>query len=269
MNEITCTRNEEENDCNEESYFISKITWQDIPLSAQEEHPGHYFRDFRNGFIDKLQAEIESYFPEGRLEDFMIADHRKFPAEEHELRTYGQLEVFRLADIFNLPNNDLHNQWRALLISLHNDDMFCQKKNLHPRDFWSHYLSQKEEYFGNEIKRLVQVILTIPTGSADAERAFSYHNNIKTKLRNRLSHKMAESLMRIKMNSVKNLADFPAVSMAKAWVLKGHQRTDTPFQKTKRPREEEEDKEESNILYGDDHDDINYNNDFLMAAEIL
>lgn len=105
-------------------------------------------------------------------------------------------------------------------------------RNRPPMEYWTHYLQQRPEYFDQGIKRLIMTTLAIPTGSSDAERAFSALNNIKTKLRNRVKTNMMNSLMGIKINSVKKLEDFPAVSLAKTWVLRGNPRSDTPFRKT-------------------------------------
>ena len=45
--------------------------------------------------------------------------------------------------------------------------------------------------------------------------------------------------MRIKLNSAKNLEQFPAAKLAKMWVLKGHKRSDAPFSKKRKRKEDE------------------------------
>ena len=109
-----------------------------------------------------------------------------------------------------------------LVGKLFEDSEYCREKSLHPLDFWTYYMGQKPDYFYEHILKLLKINLSIPTGSADAERAFSHYNLIKTKLRNGISSPELNSLMPTKLNTVKNMKDFPAAELAKKWVLHGH-----------------------------------------------
>ena len=213
-------------------------------------------------FIDNLKDEITSYFPLGNFETFLVFDNRRFPREAADatLAVFGHVEVSRLADIFQLPEQDTLFEWRELLERLLDDADFCRTRGLHPADFWTHYLTKRDAYFGGNVKRLVQIVLSLPVGSSDAERAFSHMNIIKTKSRNRMSVALMNSLLRIKLNTGNTIEDFPAPTLAKTWVIRGHPRADTPFSR-KRPREDEEDMEI------DDEDD--FETDSLMNVELL
>ena len=122
-------------------------------------------------------------------------------------------------------------------------------------------MGQRSDYFNEHILKLLKVTLAIPTGSADAERAFSHYNLIKTKPRNGISSPLLNSLMGIKLNSVKNMKDFPAAQPARKWVLHGHSRTDSPFRLPNVDREDASEEEEI------DYDD--YGNFHFMEPEIL
>ncbi|KAF0498865.1 zinc finger protein [Gigaspora margarita] len=56
---------------------------------------------------------------------------------------------------------------------------------------------------------LASLLLTLPLSNAYVERVFSYQNNIKTKLRNRMSLKTLNDLLIISLNGPSlNLFDF-------------------------------------------------------------
>ena len=264
LEEVACWRNNLAVVCDTTTYYQSELRWQEVVLSSPP-NPAPNMTEFRHAFIDSLQSEITSYFPLGNFQTFLVFDNRRFPQEAHSeddstLTVFGQQEVVRLADIFRLPEAETLFEWRELLERLLDDAGYCRKRGLHPADFWTYYLTKKAEYFGANVKRLIQIVLSIPTGSADAERAFSHMNIIKTKSRNRMSIHLMNSLLRIKLNSAKKLEEFPAAKLAKTWVLRGHPRTDTPFSK-QRPREDEEDMEI------DDYDEFETDN--LMDIELM
>ena len=148
-----------------------------------------------------------------------------------------------------------------LVGKLFEDSEYCRKKFLHPLDFWTYYMGQKPAYFYEPFLKLLKINLSIPTGSADAERAFSHYNLIKTKLRNGISSPELNSLMRTKLNTVKNMKDFPAAELAKKWVLHGHSRSDSPFRLPNADREDLSEEEENDC---DDYDEFQF-----MEPEIL
>ncbi len=75
--------------------------------------------------------------------------------------------------------------------------------------------------------------MTIPIGSADAERAFSVMNSVKRDRRGLLSEKYLEDLLRIRLNGPKKLERFPAKKYTKLWLQRGHMKTDDSTSKKK------------------------------------
>ena len=53
-------------------------------------------------------------------------------------------------------------------------------------------------------------------------------NHIRTKRRSRLSPEMLEALMRIRLNGVNNLGEWPTYSYARLWIREGHMKADDP-----------------------------------------
>jgi hypothetical protein len=112
----------------------------------------------------------------------------------------------------------------------------------------------------NGLKNLVRVALVIPVGSAEAERAFSIMNHARTKRRSHLLPATLNSIMRIRINGVKKIDQFPAQRYANLWVKAGHLRTDDKggrISANKKPRLHEltmpeEEEKEANGQYATD-----------------
>ena len=260
MSDVECGREETAVECNETTYYANNLHWQNVALSPQAS-PLPNIRGFKEDFIRNLQREITSYFPQGSFKNFLIFDNRKFPEINDNVENFGTQEIVQLANSFNLPPVETSEEWATLLQNLSRDPDFCRKKKAHPSDFWIYYVFKKPELFHENIKRMVLITLVLPTGSADAERAFSHLNLIKTKTRNRISPSLLDNLLRIKINAVKKVEDFPAISLAKTWVLRGNPRADTPFNR-KRPREDSDEMEQ-------EFDDEAIDDSIFMDIEIV
>ena len=48
----------------------------------------------------------------------------------------------------------------------------------HPERFWSYFLKARIPW-GSTIRRLIQIVMVLPSSSADAERSFSVLNHIR------------------------------------------------------------------------------------------
>lgn len=67
----------------------------------------------------------------------------------------------------------------------------------------------------NHISKLATSLLSLPFSNASVERSFSIMNIVKNKLRNQMSVKTAEAILRVK-NNVSNFASFePTKNMHK------------------------------------------------------
>ena len=79
----------------------------------------------------------------------------------------------------------------------------------------------------NEMSALVVRILSVPVGSADAERAFSTFFHIRDKRRSTLRGDHLEDYMTIRLNGPNDLAAFPSLKYAQSWVAKNRLLTDS------------------------------------------
>ena len=141
-----------------------------------------------------------------------------------------------LADFLSeVIKNDLHD--------------FCNfKQNYNPAQFWSHYLDGKKlAVMGPTLKKLVEISLSLPAGSAEAERGFSIMNHVKYDRRSRLTPKHLEDLMRIRINGPP-LSDFDAPRYALEW-LKEHKHTDDPTGTRKKDESMDTDRQAKSILF--------------------
>ncbi len=144
----------------------------------------------------KLIEESSSYFPEKPLEIFYILNNEKWN-DTMDNENLGQEQFRELAEDFLMDGDLLKDQWEELLIQLEDDDDFDEMKNVSARDFWGHYLSKISLTIPPDLRKLISNVVSIPIGSADAERAFSVMNHIKHDRRGLLSEKYLEDFLRI------------------------------------------------------------------------
>ena len=131
--------------------------------------------------MDKLLESLESYFPEGDLEDFDIFDQRKWPKQNSEIAFYGQGAIQRLSSKLypQLRASELALQWRNVITLISEDAEFCKYSKSRPTVFWQHYLKSTRILWPQQLSRFLQTVLVLAVGSADAERGFSVINDIK------------------------------------------------------------------------------------------
>lgn len=91
--------------------------------------------------------------------------------------------------------------------------------------------------FGHSVKLLIQTILVLPIGNAEAERGFSIMNHIRTSRRSLLQPTTLDALMRVRINGPDQIEQFKAYKYTKAW-MKNHLRTDDPQQQRTKKKAE-------------------------------
>lgn len=194
----------------------------------------------REKFLDNLIAEINSYFPSTELEDFNIFSPARIPSDESETLTYGIKEINSLCTYFNWDDcKKLLKDWTSLLDSMINSDILCDLKNRNtsPFAFWSQFLKTKNIAWTDRTKKLINTVLVLPIGSADAERGFSIMNHIKSPRRAQITTNHLNDMLRIRINGPNDINKFGPRKYAQIWINKGHLRTDDPTRKKPRRAE--------------------------------
>ena len=141
-------------------------------------------------------------------------------SEDPQLSSYGIEELKVLANFYGneasvehngthftspplLNSDDLQTEWklfrRAMTIER---DSLMHSKNLDTAPSLQELLQQMHSsntYSGifPEMMKLLNILLTLPVGTATVERSFSQMKMIKTRLRNRLSDANLQHLMRV------------------------------------------------------------------------
>lgn len=233
LNEARCQEHEE-NDaerCNNvEKYLKSKkIVYKNIELENDVSNVPELIA-YRTLLLDLLLAELKSYFPDGDLSNFDVFDPLNMPNPNDyaSVRMYGIIKIKELNIFFKIGNEKaILDQWQALLDSIVSSPNYCQIKNSRTTvfAFWSQLLKWPEIIWGNEIKRLLFTVLSIPISSAEAERGFSALKYVRDSHRSRLTPTSLDAIMRIKLNGPDELDYFAASKYARNWV-KNHFPTD-------------------------------------------
>ena len=212
-------------------YESEIVIWRGIQLAPSDyDSDAPRIFEVREKFVNKLIEELGSYFPEAEFKYFQIFNPKLFPTGESQLENYGKMEIGKIAVQFGYDEFMLVDQWLTLMGSFATFKDFCKDRTSGSKAFWHKYLSLPQESFTipPELRKLIEIILILPTTSSPAERSFSLLELVKTKRRNRMSHTVLESIMRIKMNSKwKNPIEFPANFFTEKW-LDLHMRCDDP-----------------------------------------
>lgn len=139
---------------------------------------------------------------------------------------------------------ELVRDWGNLLVSIADSENLCKFQNDPKTEtfaFWSHFLKETGIVWTDKTQNLIQTILVLPIGSAEAERGFSTLNHIKNKRRSKLTAAHMQDIMRIRLNGTNKLEEFPASKYAKFFIDENHIRTDDPRWQTKSVSTLEED----------------------------
>lgn len=210
-------------------YDCSEVKFENEPLIRDEFYGIPKLSEIRNIFLNSIIEQIKSYFPNYELKLFKIFLPKQVPTQIGGALTYGVVEINRLCEIFRMPQSlKLVGDWSNLLISIIDSDDFCTIKtaNSEAYAFWSHFLNAPGIAWSEGTKKLIQSILVIPIGSAEAERGFSIFNHAKNSRRSRMTGRHLEDVLRVRINSVNELEKFPAIKYAKHFISEGHLRTD-------------------------------------------
>ena len=82
--------------------------------------------------------------------------------EVNTFNTYGHYEFQSIADRFGLNPETVSKEWTDLLISMVQEDCYCDKLKYKPESFWPFYLKKTHLYWGEAIKRLIRIVLVCP-----------------------------------------------------------------------------------------------------------
>ncbi|MCP4485841.1 MAG: hAT transposon family protein [Gammaproteobacteria bacterium] len=186
--------------------------------------------EFRITFIDLLKEELESYFPEGSYSMFDCLDPKNLPMSAGEIPTFVP-RIMPLASRFLhdelLAAEEFTELMQAIMALDYN--LFCSHKNEdNAADFWSFYLNHDSVVPSSSIRSIIIIALSLPVGSAEAERGFSILKHTRYDRRNRLTPKHLEDVLRIRINGP-TLDNFDAARYALQW-LQEHMASDDPAQ---------------------------------------
>jgi hypothetical protein len=182
--------------------------------------------EYRNQFIDLLIGELDKYFPVGSLKLFEVFDPSEWPKSPNLLGTFGLQEIAQLCNLLDLDDSLITTQqWTVLIKSIRADnDFWCLMKESRHINFWSSVIGKFN--IEKQLLYLIKTVLILPIGSADAERAFSIMNHIRTKRRSQLSDQNMEALLRIRLNGPNELERFNPTKYSKLWTSSNHVMSD-------------------------------------------
>ena len=147
----------------------------------------------RTRLIDKLVAEIMGYFPKSDAEMADVLLPKKIPENANEIIGYAN-GIRKFATAFGYDELLATKEFADLLREILPDR--CRFLNMQnkPQRYWKHILDSYQS--GKEIRKIIHHILSIPSNSASAERAFSTTFFIRQKRTSSLTPARIDKKMR-------------------------------------------------------------------------
>ena len=209
---------------------VIRIDLSTHQISARVNERESFDKNIRLKFLPNIISHIQQRFPDNRIISALSAlDPTNMP--ESDFIFYGEEEMQTLADHFQLDSDTILSEWiqfRELVCTTYNALSF---EKLAEEVLSSPNLS---DAFPNMAK-FIACAMVLPVSTADCERAFSAMSRTKTDLRNRLSTRTLDHLMRISIEGPV-AADFDFLRAANKWLGMGKRRIAAQFHSTSHKR---------------------------------
>lgn len=176
-----------------------KVTFHGIELKVNDNY--EKLSSIQESYVTFLLDSLEEYFPQSQSNLFSIFDQRDWTFFTDRNAVLVQMKA--IANIWKKHDAEtLTHEFLGFVAKIkENDDIWLTTKGSLPHLFWANILDNYE-FNDNQsmLMDLIKMIITIPMGSASAERSFSHMNFIKNSRNAGLGDKMLRAFMQIKMN---------------------------------------------------------------------
>ena len=205
------------------------VTFRGYELKEVSDENFPRLSTFWNEYIDDLEDQIHVFFPgEGqknkaklKMSAFDPLNNQEWPTTRNDIENYVPGSIKEVAKIFNIYyDNNLQEDFNQVVKTILENSLedepqqqvgqrkrpmgdgsfYCRHKKDDPMLFWLWVLEEFASTMSEDLKLLIKKVLIVPMGSADAERAFSYLNLIKTKVTNSLGDDSLDARLRIQLN---------------------------------------------------------------------
>ncbi|XP_072030697.1 zinc finger protein 862-like [Amphiura filiformis] len=191
----------------------------DVPLSDDDGRRPINLEDIRGTICEDLIASLGDRFDmdNALITATSIANKTSWPAKLENAKDFGDNHIKVLTDHFdanlkhaNIDSESMIPEWTKLKTIL-----YKRKLSTFRTMSWADVNMSYGDLAPNFL-RLIDLVLTIPATSAEAERGFSVLKMVKTDTRNRLDGKSMNTLLRIKLLAPSE-ADFDPEVPVKHW----------------------------------------------------
>lgn len=183
------------------------------------------------GMKENIRNRFQNLHQDNRFSSCNVLDQRNWPAENHNLLTYGNRQIKTIYNSFETllqrigcDINNALDEWKEIKLHINSNDHL---KNLHPLNLWQRLTNEDENREVKEHSIILKIILlteVYPLSTAVCERGFSVMKRIKSDWRSSLGSATLDTLMRvdIEYSREKKMKDF------NRWWITG-QRSRRPF----------------------------------------
>lgn len=177
---------------------------------------------------------------------FDALNPKTLPLDSSEVATYAP-KIMPLAERFGFDRFQISQEYANLLDQLlddHEAEYCAHRSNDDPARFWTHFLRCENVLWPDQLRQLIHVVLSVPVGSADAERGFSILKHTRYDRRSRLTPQHLKQILEIRINGPP-IEKFQPRKYSLKWLSK-HIAPDDP--RWQRPEQEKEKESESSGL---------------------
>jgi len=180
----------------------------------------------RATYLNLLIEKLNEYFSVTSLAAYDILIPSNLPLDYSGSLNYGLIQMRQIADDWNMDKGSVIDQWQQLVSAIANTTEFFLFRQSEPVIFWGKMLALEHLPWNNDIKKIIQMILVFPIGSADAERGFSILKHARYDRRSSLATESLDAILRIRINGPE-IAKLNALKYAQLWERTGHLMTDS------------------------------------------
>ena len=167
----------------------------------------------------------ELYSENEMMRIFSLLDPKNWPNPISDMRENPAAMELRQAFVqwpehFRMDATTAEADFLKLVDFLETDCFWGENMLASPTDFWTHLLSKWEDMPEN-LSKVIEATLSVPYGSADAERAFRVMNLVKSSVRTLLKLESVDALMKTAMED-DNIENFNAETKTQEFAKTHH-----------------------------------------------
>ena len=236
------------------------VIWKGIKLESLHYNGNFQFpllSELKEGYVNLIIELLQDYFPDLKINDFDILDQRSWNTDVPLVKVTVDAKITSvMKELKTVPPRGvgvktIAKEFLNLAKKIQESQDWCQINKSTPSMFWSNILRNDNYDMSATLRKIIRSAMSIPAGSAAAERIFAKMNYIKDAHRATLKTENINHILRIRHNGPEQ-DGIRLEPYADTYVNSGNERCDPlypPREKRIKLEENDDEIEESDTLY--------------------